>query len=212
MAAGVFAVGVTAAEQARPDPLDPVLEASLAGVLGADVLVEAELAARAEHPAYLRESRLLIGDRTQHQGSNRGIEPAVLDWKLLGAALHDPDRHGRRLRRLLGQTPEVRFRFDGHHLSHRVGIVTEAKAAATADLDDAARQAGQQLVPMLCGPGLLAHRGETTVHPGEDRVADHFSWSSFELGQHLTDDLRRLVRRNWVATFRFRDFGGKILD
>jgi len=38
------------------------------------------------------------------------------------------------------------------------------------------------------------------------------SGSSIELGQHLTDDLRRLVSGERVAAFRLCDLSGKVFD
>ena len=55
-------------------------------------------------------------------------------------------------------------------------------------------------------------RGDASLGRSRPRLLDIVAGSGVELGQHLTDDLGRLVRGERVAAFRVRDLRGEVLD
>src|SRR4029453_17456398 len=117
--------------------------------LGADVLVEAQLAAGPDDAPQLGERSGLVEDRAEHERGDASVETGVPDRETLGGAVDngDLDRHlGRRLASTVAQKP---LGLDRDDLAHRLRIEREVEAVAGADLDHAAAEAGQRPSPIL---------------------------------------------------------------
>ncbi len=58
--------------------VDDPLEAGETKAVSENVLVETQLAAGTQHTTYLRERRILIGDRAQHERTDCGVATRVV--------------------------------------------------------------------------------------------------------------------------------------
>ena len=98
------------------------------------MLVEAQLATGTDHAVELRERRLLIGHRAEHERNDASVEGFRLPGKATGVTVRDGDRHGRPRRGALGTLTQVRLGLDGNDLIDRGRVVPEVRAAAGAHL------------------------------------------------------------------------------
>jgi len=141
-----------------------------AGGGGAHVLVEAELATRAQDPCRFTQGLGRIGNGAQHQGHHHPVEDSVVGGQRTGLRVEHPDGDGGRHRRDLGVLAEGLVGCDGENLGDRRGVVREVQAVARTDLDHRTAQPGQQSVSMPGGTATLGLRTEPQVHPRETRM------------------------------------------
>jgi len=90
---------VTAASEIRPHDVERVLGGREASVLGAYVLVEAELAAGSQDAVEFGERCELVGDGAQHQRRDSDSKRGVLEWELVGDGVDHAYRRALRTRR-----------------------------------------------------------------------------------------------------------------
>jgi hypothetical protein len=148
------AVGVAAADQPPPGALEPVLPAGQPRVVGSHVLVEAQPPARAQHPANLGQGPVRVGDGAQHQAGHHRVDGAVGGGQRLGDPVGHPDRHRRLAGRGQGLAAQVGLWLDGPDLGDGGRVVGEVEAVAGADLQDPAREAGQQPSSVVADLGV----------------------------------------------------------
>jgi hypothetical protein len=104
------------------------------------VLVEAQLAARTDHPPQLRQGARLVGHRAQHQHCHGGVEGAVLEGQVVGHRVDHPNRAARLACGVYRLGAQVGLRLDGDELRDRVRVVLEVRSAARADFDHPSAQ------------------------------------------------------------------------
>jgi hypothetical protein len=158
------------AVQPGPEAVGSALVAGQAGVVGEHMLVEAQLAARSDHAMQLGQRGCLVGDRAQHQGGHAGVHGAARERDRFCGAVDDGHRYGSLAGRLDRQAPQVGLGFDGDDLGDGVWVVGEVEPAAGADLDDSAREAGEEPLTMLCVPSRVDRTGHARIGVGEHRV------------------------------------------
>jgi hypothetical protein len=94
------------------------------------VLVEAKLAAGAQHPAGLVQRGRLVGHRAQDQGGDDGVDRLVLHWRVLGEGADDLDGHRSLRGRALRVGAQMALGLDGDDLLNGRGIQREVGAVA----------------------------------------------------------------------------------
>ena len=121
MAALRVARRMAAARELRPDAaaVDQLRERALGLVERDHVLVEAQLAAGAQHAPDLGQRRRLVGDAAEHEADHRRVHRVVVQRQGVGERVEQRDRHEpRRLRRPRAQR---RLGLDRDHLGDRSG-------------------------------------------------------------------------------------------
>lgn len=107
---------MTAARQTRPERcVGEPLKARLQPGVRDHVLVEAQLAARADHAVQLRERRVLVGHRAEHERDDPRIEGLPLIWEATRATVYHGDRDRRLRCRALRTLAQVALGLDGDH-------------------------------------------------------------------------------------------------
>ncbi len=114
-----IAARVTPPTHARPEEdIQDVLQASEAESGGPHMLVETQLSARSDHPEQLRHGLAEVGDGTEHQRGNAGVERGAGHGKPFRDTVYHLDRDGGILGAPSGKSAEVGFRLDRHELRH----------------------------------------------------------------------------------------------
>jgi hypothetical protein len=93
------------------------------------------------------------------------------DWAGHGGAIDHADGDGSLLGGGFGQGAEVQLRLDGEQFGGRWRVVGEVEAAAGADLQDPAGQAGEESAAVLERALGVHGRADPGEHAGEDRVS-----------------------------------------
>jgi hypothetical protein len=164
---------MTAARQQRPQRrVRGALESTAGRLRRCDVLEEAQLAARSQHPPQLGQRAHRIGDRAQHEAAHRRIEAAIRERQRLGRRVDDRDVDRNPLSRRGQALPQIWLRLQSDDLVDRGGIVREVRAGAGADLEHAARQALEQPAPSLGEPEPFGPLGLPRVQARAEWVAD----------------------------------------
>jgi hypothetical protein len=174
-----------AASQSRPDPLSsfpgesgpqarPVeraLQSRLAGVVGANVLEEAEFAARLEHAPEFGEGVSGVADRAEHDAGDGRVGRFIVEREVFGDVVVQAYGHRRDARCAGGSLAQVGLGLDRDHLVDCRRVVGEVGAVAGPDLDDAPGESGEQLVAARAYLALQ-QRCDAVKRTREDRVAD----------------------------------------
>jgi hypothetical protein len=166
------AAGVTASAAEGPEDVDGALQARKTRRLGANVFVEAQLAAGSDDAAELGEGTVLVGDGAEDERRDAGVEHCIASWKCVGDTVDDFDREVDSSRGSRRELAQERFGFDREDMFDGVRVVREVKAVAGADFDHAAREACEQLVAVLGGAFGFGFGGHARVAASEDRVSD----------------------------------------
>src|SRR5215212_6157887 len=135
-----------------------------------DVLVEAQLTLRSQHPADFGEGSLLIGDGAEHQARHRDVGARVVERQLVRDSGKHPDRDGCGRGGRLGLAAQRGLGLDRYDLGDLGRVEREVKAVAGADLDDGSAQSLEQASPVVGRPALLGAGGTAYVHAGEART------------------------------------------
>jgi hypothetical protein len=136
-----------------------------------DVLVEAQLAARADHARQLAQRARRIGHAAQHPGHYATVHRRVVGGQPVGEAVDDAHRDRGAACSVLRHRAQMGLGLDGEQLGDGGGVVGEAHAAAGADLDHAPAQIGQQPAAVLGAAAALLEPGGASEQAGEDRAA-----------------------------------------
>jgi hypothetical protein len=145
------------------------------------VLVEAQLAAGADHARQLGQRGRRVADAAQERRRDARVHRGVLEGEALRRAVDDADGHRCPGGRLAGEPPHVRLGLDRHDLGHRLRIVGEVDPAAGADLDDPPAQPGEHPAAVLDRALAVGIARQPRLQPREHRVlvlAAHSAWTS----------------------------------
>jgi AhpD family alkylhydroperoxidase len=141
---------VAPAERAWPEePVHQALTESERRPVREYMLVEEQFAAGAEHAPQLGERVRLVGHRAEDEASDGAIARRILGGQVVGDAVENLDPNvGSRGAGRTRSLAQIRLRLHGQHLLDRGRIVGEVAARTRTDLDHAARQPSQKLVPV----------------------------------------------------------------
>jgi hypothetical protein len=144
-----------AAEQAGPEqPIDHALKPAERCVLGANVLVEAELTAGSDDPVQLGERRGGLGDGAKDPHGDGGVECSIGRRQGLGSPVDDIDRHLRFTRPLRCDRSRRWVGLDGQDAFDLRRVQLERPSVAAADLDHPPAYAGEQSAAVLARPEI----------------------------------------------------------
>ncbi len=104
-----------------------------------DVLVEAQLAARADQAEELGECGALVGHAAENERGHAGVERCVARGEPIRDAVDHLDRYRRAGGRFTGSLAQVGLRLDRENVADLWWIRLEVQAVSGADLDDAPR-------------------------------------------------------------------------
>ena len=113
------------------------------------MLVEAQLAAGAQHAVQLRQRGRLVGHRAEHQARDRDVDRLVLRRKAIGGGVHDGHGDVCRSGGLDRLAAQIGLRLDGDDLADVRRVQAEVRARAGAELQHPAAQPAQQLARCL---------------------------------------------------------------
>jgi hypothetical protein len=119
-------------------------------VLGSHMLVEPELPAWPQDPAYLSQRGRRVRHGAHHQRQHHRIAAGALDREGVGGAIADLDRDRRAPCHGSGPFAQRRLRFDRDDSGDSARVAGEVQARPGADLADDPGQVGEQLVA-VCG-------------------------------------------------------------
>ena len=129
---------LAAAQRSGPEePVDRTLNDAEGGVGRADVLEEAKLPVRPEHPTKLVQGCLRVRDAAEKPHHDRGVEGALLSRKRRGVAVGDVDLDVRRLGPLARRLARGGIRLDRQHPLHLGRVVLERSTVTGANVDHA---------------------------------------------------------------------------
>ena len=156
------------------------------------MLVEAQLPARPDHTEELAQPTPLVRNGAQHEGDHAGIEGPVLARKILGHAVEDADRDGRRRRGLLGSASEVTFGLGGHNALYGAWVVGEVRPLTGARLDNPTGEALEEHAAVLaCASPHRDRRDNVQSHTCTrtgDGIVVVAVWHSEEDFRQMMDD------------------------
>ena len=142
-------------------------------VVGDDVLIEAQLAARSDDAVELGQSAILVGDRAEHEARNRGVDALGVERQFVGDAREDPDRHRRDCGCFRRGRPQGRLRLDRDHVNDRGRVVGEVEALPGAELEHRPAKAFQESASVLGRAAPLCRTRCLEIHacePGARQV------------------------------------------
>ena len=137
-----------------------------------DVLIEAQVAARAQHATQLGECAGLVGDAAQHEAGDRRVHIAVGEWQGVGGAVAHGHGDGRAGRGVLGDGAQGRLGLDRDDLGDGGRVVREVQTVTCAHLQNAAGEIPQQSPAVLGGTAAVGARRGLHVHAREARARE----------------------------------------